>query len=170
MPARDSIRSILAAFAIIALAGCSATVAAGDATKAQAPEALRAEADLAATQAFSATLATQAGQVTRLVDATLEAMRMWQAVTIILAGALVIGVVAAVVVGALAAARATRPRAVERPPVYIIQAPSQAPPVAAPDRAPAEIQSPSVLALLRWRLDHREPIPALPPPDDCEGE
>lgn len=150
-------KAALVCICVLILAGCSATVAAGDATKAQSADTLRAEADLAATQAFSATLATQAGQVTRLVESTLEAMRMWQAVTVLLAGALVVAVVVAVVVGGIAALRASRPRVID-PSTYIIQAPAQAGLLDDPDQWPEAraIQRARRRALLEQGRERRE--------------
>jgi ABC-type transport system involved in cytochrome bd biosynthesis fused ATPase/permease subunit len=156
---------ILAAFI---LAGCSASVAAGDAAKQAAEhqatvDAMRAQADLTAAQAFSSTLASQANQVDRLVNATIDQAAAWRATTVLLI--VVVGLVAVVVVGAFTALAlagrrpATRPAA---PIVYIVAAPTM-PAIDATPAAPA-ILAPSVLDVARWQLAHRERA-ALPAPE-----
>lgn len=113
----------------LALSACSATVTAGDATKARTPEQVQAESGLAATMAFSNTLSSQAGQVDRLVDATISQVATWQALAVILVVALVVALLGAVAVAGVVALRVTRRRD-ERAPVYVIQAPQVGAPVA----------------------------------------
>jgi hypothetical protein len=141
-------RAPLIALAGLALAGCSATLEAGTAAvdAGTAADVAQASAQLAAAQAMSATLATQAHQVTRLVDATLAQAQTWQAIAIMQGGALaliglaLIGAAAAVVI-ALARRPATHQapaqaaaQAAPAPIVYIV-APNQAPMIGAGDAA-----------------------------------
>jgi len=174
---RAALALILAA---LTLAGCSATVAAGQpatdqAVRQAAIDATRAEADLAAALAFSNTLGTQAAQVDRLVNATIDQAAAWQAVATVLVVALAavaIGGIAGAVLALIVAGR--RGPGIRQPAVYVVAAPTGAPTGAPtmPELDPGirhQVQAPSVLEVARYLAAAgaaRRQRAALPAPDD----
>jgi len=122
------VKAAIVLLVCVALSACSATVTAGDATKARTAEQVQAESGLAATLAFSNTLSAQAGQVDRLVDATISQVATWQTLAVILVAALA-GIALAVAVAGGAVAVAVARRRPATPVYYMVQ--PQAPQVGA---------------------------------------
>jgi len=179
-PASTRAALALILIALIGLAlttGCSASVTAGKPASDQAAhqaavDAARAQADLTAAQAFSATLASQARQVDQLVASVVDQAAAWQSVTLILIAliglALVIGAGLAVVALILAGRRGSWPTTRPAAPVVYVMPANQAPELGPGIRH--RVSAPSVLEVARYLATRERAAAALPAPVDVDAD